>query len=97
MCLTCSTIFNRSFNLVRHYKEVHKIIHAEGKPVNFTCNQCLELFPSKKVMMEHRIKHVTFVTKVFQQQENGTCINTLSIWTMSFPAAVAIYLERKLY
>ena len=102
MCLTCCTTFS-SFNLVRHYKE---IIHADGKPINFTCNQCLELFPSKKVMMEHRIKlhhneayacHIC--DKVFPTANKLYMHKNFEHldYELSYPADVARYLERKLY
>ena len=55
-CLNCGKVFNKSYDLARHNRNVHKLVHSAGEVAVFTCHICSTACSSKKALMKHRIR-----------------------------------------
>ncbi len=55
-CFSCRKTFSKWYDLLRHNKSIHKVLHSAGEAAVFSCNICGSVCSSCKALTVHK-KH----------------------------------------
>ena len=69
--MSCGKGFTKKYDLERHNKMVHELIHSAGEAAVFTCNICSDLCTSTTALKKHKIREHSLVAYSCQLCEKG--------------------------